>query len=219
MASQELSGYQRVDPDRIRQRAMRIMRGTRTHHEKFFDELETLIEVVDYLRSVGCVIVLVMGTWDLFHIGHATYILKGREEAQKLYPDAEKIIVVVGVDSDELTRERKGPKRPVVDEKERSSIIGHLESVDIVTIERELGFLHRHLPHDVRVISTTTDDLKADEETTRYCEKLVNLPPQAETSTSARVRLLFIEGGQEAVEKFEQGVNGLLKEMKNAFDV
>lgn len=219
MATEESLGYQKVNPDPIRQRAMRIMRGTRTCKEKFFDELETLAEAVNYLRSVGCVIVLIMGTWDLFHIGHATYILKGREETEKLYPKADKIIVVVGVDSDELTRKRKGPKRPVVDENERSSIIGHLESVDIVIIERELGFLHRHLPHDVRIISTTTEDLKADEETSRYCEKLVNLPPQAETSTSARVRLLFIEGGQEAVEKFENGVNGLLKEMKDAFDV
>ncbi len=219
MATQELSGYRKVAPDPVRQRAMRIMRGTRTYGEKHFDDLEELTEVVHYLRSVGCVIVLIMGTWDLFHIGHATYILKGREEAKKLYPDAEQIIVVVGVDSDELTRERKGPKRPVVDERERSSIIGHLESVDIVTLERELGHLHRHLPHDIRIISTTTGDLEADEETTRYCEHLVNLPPQSETSTSARVRLLFIEGSQEAIDRFRTRFDALLGEMSDAFKV
>lgn len=219
MATQQQPGFQKVEPDVLKQRAMRIMRGTRSYKEKYFDDLEELVEAVNYLRSVGCIIVLIMGTWDLFHDGHATYIHKGKEEAQKLYPEAEKVIVVVGVDSDELTRARKGPKRPIANENERSSIIGHLESVDMVTIERELGFLHRRLPHEVRIISTTTEDLKADEETSRYCEKLVNLPPQGETSTSARVRLLFIEGGQEAVEKFEKAVAGLLKEMKDAFDV
>lgn len=208
----ELPAYVAVEPDPTHKRAMRIMRGCRTRQEKLFDSLEELISVVGHLRTMGCVIVLTMGTWDLFHGGHADYIELGKLKARELYPDAEEVIMVVAVDTDELTRARKGPRRPIVNEGERAKIISHLESVDAVIFERELSYLHRRLPHDVRVISTTTG-IDVDEETTRYCAHLVNLPPQAETSTSARIRLLFVEGGQEVLGKLQK----MVEELKDAF--
>lgn len=219
MATQEIGRHQKVEPDPVQRRAVRIMRGTRTSTEKIFDSLEGAVDVVNCLRSMGCVIVLTMGTWDLYHEGHGNYIELAKQMAHERYPDAEKVIQVIGVDSDALTRERKGPRRPVVKEDERCRILRHHESIDMIVLEHELGHLHRHLPHDVRVISTTTSDLEADEETTRYCEHLVNLPPQAETSTSARVRLLILEGNQEAVKQFREGVDELLKRMEEKIDV
>lgn len=211
--------YSEAEPDGLRRRAMRIMNRTRSRKEKFFDNHEDLVEVIEHLRAVGCVIVLTMGTWDMIHEGHADYIELGKEEAKKLYPNAEQVIQIVAVDSDELTRQRKGPKRPVVKERERLNMMSHIESVDIVAYEHQLGYFHRHIPHEVRVISTSTTDLKADEETAKYCARLINLPPQAETSTSARIRLLILEGGQEVFERFREGIERLIKEVEDGFKV
>jgi cytidyltransferase-like protein len=201
---------------------MRIMRGNCSRSEKFFDSLEELVEVVNHLRSMGCVIALTLGSWDLLHIGHADYIEKGKEEARKLYPEAEQVILVVGVDSDELIRARKaekGPKRPIVDQDERRAIISHLSHVDVVSFQLELGYLQRHVPHDVWIISKTTEDLNANAAVPEHCEHVINLPPQAETSTTARVRLLFIQGGQDAISKFEKGMRTLVQEMRDALNI
>jgi cytidyltransferase-like protein len=195
---------------------MRHKRGSR---EKIFKELDDALRVIDHLRSMGCVIVLVMGTWDLIHRGHGDYIEKGKEEAAKLYPDAEEVVVVAAVDSDALTRERKGPKRPVVDEEERCIMISHIEWADIVVMENELGDLPTRVPHDVRVISTTTSDLEIGENVTSYCEHVVNLPPQAETSTSARIRLLILDGRQELLNSFRVGMERLIKEVEENLNV
>jgi cytidyltransferase-like protein len=219
MPESGLTTYRAAQPDELKRRAMRIMRRTCGRQEKHFDSFEELVQVVEQLRAMGCVIVLTMGTWDLFHIGHADYIAMGKEEARNLYPDAEQVIQVVAVDSDDLTRERKGPKRPVADERERSSIIAHLDPVDIVTIEREYRYLHRHLPHDVRVISTSTSDMESEAEMKRYCANLVNLPPQAQTSTTARLRMLVLEERDAVLDRFEEGVGQLIKEVRDGLQV
>jgi D-beta-D-heptose 7-phosphate kinase/D-beta-D-heptose 1-phosphate adenosyltransferase len=215
MSNEVLKGYQAVEPDPQHRQAMRLMKGTATRQERYIPDLQELVGVIEHLRSMGCVVVLTMGVWDLFHIGHAEYMEKGKLAAAEKYPDAEQVILIVGVDSDALTKERKGPKRPIVPETERCGIIGHIRSVDIVTLETSLGFLHKHIPHDVRVISTSTKDLTADAETTRYCAELVNLPPQAETSTSARIRTLVIDGGLEALKRMKTGLEKLIAEVEN----
>ena len=216
---QKPEGYHPQDPDPMMQRAMRLMRRSVPRQEKFFESATELAEVISHLRSAGCVIALTMGTWDLFHIGHADYIEKAKETVRERYPDAEQVILVVGVDTDELTRQRKGPKRPVVNEDERCALIGHLVHVDAIALQHELGYLQKQIPHDVYIISTTTPDLASMEEMQKNCREVINLPPQAETSTSARVRLLFIEGAQEALLRFGKSIGNLLEELGNAFEV
>src|ERR1700692_1623337 len=98
----------------IHRRAARILTGKATFEDRYIAEHQELESLIEQLREMGCVIVFTMGVWDLFHIGHAEYIHKGKEEARKKYPDAEHVIMIVGVDTDELTRRRKGPKRPIV---------------------------------------------------------------------------------------------------------
>src|SRR5271156_3110053 len=66
--------------------------------------------LVKHCRGLGLKIVLTQGSWDMVHIGHARYL----EEAKR-HGD----FLVVGVDSDEKIRRRKGPDRPVVPEGER----------------------------------------------------------------------------------------------------
>ncbi len=65
------------------------------------------------------------GIFDLLHIGHVTYLRQSRALGDFL---------VVGVNSDASTRRLKGPKRPLVPERERAAMLAALACVDYVTI-------------------------------------------------------------------------------------
>ncbi|KND51158.1 MAG: FAD synthetase [Parcubacteria bacterium C7867-001] len=204
----------RVNPTQLR--AARILKGNAKFDDKFFPNHDELSEVIGQLRSMGCVIAFTTGVWDLFHIGHAKYIRAGKEAARQLYPDAEHVIMVVGVDTDALTKQRKGPKRPIVPEAERYEILCELGTVDILVPQYEANQLYTLIDHDVRVISESTKDLPSDHDTIRaQCEHLVNLPPQAETSTTARIRILAIDGGIETLEKVSTKLLQAIEEARN----
>ncbi|MCC7500816.1 adenylyltransferase/cytidyltransferase family protein [Candidatus Nomurabacteria bacterium] len=164
---------------------------------------------------MGCVIVLIMGTWDLKHLGHENYIELGKDKAGEKFPKAEHVITVVAVDSDELTRARKGPKRPFVPEMERARQIAHTRSTDIVTIERKLAELPKILPHDVRVISESTNDEKKLKAQGIYCGQIVNLQQQLNDNSSARLSRLTLEGMAQAADMVESAMLKVLKEIKN----
>ncbi len=93
--------------------------------DRFISSHKNLARVVDDLKKNGYKIVLTQGVWDLIHEGHALYL-----EAAKSHGD----ILIVGVDSDELTKQRKGPNRPIVPQKERISMLIHLRHVDILIV-------------------------------------------------------------------------------------
>ena len=187
-------------PVPLRQRATRILKHTATYADRFIPDHSELADVLADLRSRGCIIVFTTGVWDLFHIGHGDYIQKGLEEATKLYSCAEHIVMVVGVDTDALTKARKGPQRPIVPEDERCRVLSHLRSVDIITLQYEFDQLFGVVSPHVQIVSTSTKDLPPGMEIARsHCEHLVSLPPQAETSTSARVRRLAFDGKLEAL--------------------
>ena len=208
-------GYRRAEPDSVQKRALRILKGIASFEDRFLDDHGELVRLVDSLRKMGCVIAFVTGVWDLIHIGHADYITLGKAEAVKLYPDADHVVLVVGVDSDDLTKRRKGPSRPIVPEEERFRMIGHLRAVDILTPQREEGQLFKILEHDVRIISTSTEDLPGFEEIRAQCDHVVNLPPQAKTSTTARIRGLSLDGAFSVLEKVENSLSTMLKEVRD----
>ena len=165
--------------------------GTNFEH-RYVPDLIRLGEMVQYWKKLDLRIVLTSGTFDLFHIGHAQYL-----EHAKALGD----ILVIGVDSDEKVRARKGPTRPVVPESERVLILAHMRHADVITLK------HVHHPNnhliklvspDVLVLSKSTkhdpEDIK---EKSKYCGEVVLLEPQAETSTSARLRLIQIKKVQQ----------------------
>lgn len=205
-------GYCPAVTDKSHSVALRVIKGTASFEDRYQPNVEELVRVVQTLRSMGCCIVFTTGVWDLFHIGHAEYIRCARERARELYPNIDHIIVVVGVDSDALTRERKGPARPIVPEEERLRVLSHLRDVDILALQTKVGQLFRIIPHDVRVVSESTSDLPALEEIKRQCQHLVNLPPQAATSTTARVRQLTYDGAAGVLTR----IKTLLKEVEDA---
>jgi rfaE bifunctional protein nucleotidyltransferase chain/domain len=180
--------------------------------KRFLPDHKELDAVVEDLKKNGAKIVLTQGVYDLIHEGHALYL-----EAAKSHGD----ILVVGVDSDELTKMRKGPNRPIVPEQERVNMLLHLRDVDIVTIREarhDIGELICLVKPDVLITSTTTEDFKNDLEAGKYneyCKSIVVLPPQATTSTTARIRNLTIEGAEKLAREVQKLTENFLNEIKN----
>ncbi len=177
----------------------------------FIPEYSDLRNKVEALKEAGHKVVLTQGVYDLIHEGHAIYL-----EKAKSYGD----ILIVGVDSDELTKKRKGPLRPIVPETERLRMLMHLRHVDIVTlrhISHDPGDLIRLVRPDVLIVSESTKDFTATM-ATEYegiCQEIVCLPPQALTSTSARIRLLTIEGAMKMAEQIKGAVDEFMNKIKN----
>lgn len=153
---------------------------------------------VDACKRLGMRVVLTSGTFDFFHEGHARYLEEARSHGE---------ILIIGVDNDEKVRTRKGPRRPLVAEDERMEILCHCRHVDMV-FKKRLGDPHWELIRTVQpdtLIATegtyTSDEIG--ELQTKYCGKVVVLPPQSATSTTARLRLLLIQTTEEIQERLE----------------
>ncbi len=198
------------------ERIDRVLAGTASFDDRYIANHAELAAFIDELRAREAIIAFATGVWDLFHIGHAEYIQKGKSKARELYPDAKHIIMVVGVDTDALTKQRKGPKRPIVPEEERRRVLGHLRSVDIITPQYEFNQLYGVVRPDVQIISTSTKDLPENiDHIARHCQHLVNLDPQAETSTTARIRTLALDGSLTAIERVSSKLLQVLAEAKD----
>lgn len=147
------------------------------------DKIEKYVEA---LRTLDLSIVLTSGTFDLTHIGHAKYL-----EKAKSFGD----ILIVGLDSDEKVRKRKGPERPVVPEHERALMIASLRSTDLITVksvdEEKWGLIKTVRPDTLIVTDKTYNDEQL-LELSNYCGQVVSLEPQATTSTSAEIRKLRV---------------------------
>lgn len=175
---------------------------------------DTTKSLVDRYRSIGKKIVLTQGSFDMIHIGHARYL----EEAKR-HGD----ILMVGIDSDEKVRGRKGEHRPVVPQDERLEMLVHLRSVDLVTV-KEVSDPKWHLIKIVRPdVLIITERMnysdKEKEKLEELCGEVVLLESQATTSTSARVRNLHTSGAdnvtKKIMEKFPDLVTEVFEEVKS----
>ena len=176
---------------------------------RYFTDYEVLKCTLDTLRVSGKKVVLTQGVYDLLHVGHAQYL-----EKAKSYGD----VLVVGVDSDELTRKRKGDGRPVVPQEERIAMLLHLRHVDIVVlrdIHHELEMLIKTIKPDVYIASESTKDFTVDAELASHCGEVHTLPPQATTSTTARVRQVSMLGADELAEEFARLIPDMVREVLN----
>jgi len=179
---------------------------------RFIPNYEDLKSAVEMLKRAGYRIVLTQGVYDLIHEGHALYL-----EAARKHGD----ILIVGVDSDQLTKLRKGPNRPIVPQKERIKMLVHLRHVDIVTIREAhhgIGDLIRLVQPDVLISSESTKDFTRDQvnEYEEHCGKIVVLPPQATTSTTARIRMLTIEGAEKLAAEVSKLTKEFLDKIRNS---
>jgi rfaE bifunctional protein nucleotidyltransferase chain/domain len=159
--------------------------------QRFVPDYRRISEIVAALRVLGRRVVLTMGTFDILHEGHSMYL-----EAARSYGD----FLIVGVDSDEKVRLRKGIWRPAVPELERLRMVTHQRGVGLVTL-KQAGDPRWALIEAVRpdVLVATADTYKPEEIEeleSKYCGKVEVLERMATVSTSARLRLLQLELAQ-----------------------
>jgi rfaE bifunctional protein nucleotidyltransferase chain/domain len=150
---------------------------------RFVESYERIESVVGALRTLGLKVVLTSGSFDIIHEGHSMYL-----EAARGMGD----FLIVGVDSDEKIRARKGPHRPAVPESERLRMVTHQRGVGLVTL-KHLHHARWALIKAVRpdVLVATADTYRADEIgelESAWCGRVEVLERMATVSTSARLR-------------------------------
>lgn len=171
---------------------------------RLIEDRQELVKIIEALRNLGYRIVLTMGVFDLLHIGHCNYLREAKAKGD---------ILVVGVDSDELTRESKGPNRPTVPEDERLGMLANVRWVDILVVrslKEHPDDLVKQIKPDVWVTSNTTKMFNRDvkKRLQKYCGDIITLDAQATISTTKRISQLERAGlgqlGRDMVEVLEK---------------
>ncbi len=183
-----------------------------TPRERYTDDVRQAVDFAERARQVGCRVVLTQGTFDLTHIGHARYVREAKNQGH---------VLIVGVDDDAKARKRKGENRPVVPLEERAEMLTHLRYVDLVVLKRaedEKWYLIKSIHPDVLIAVEGTYDEEEVIALSKLCGDIVVLPRQAETSTSAKVRKLVLDGAenltQELVSKIPIFVHEIYEGLK-----
>lgn len=143
-----------------------------------FDQLEA---IRTRLEQDGKRIVLTNGHFDLLHVGHLRYLKAARELGD---------VLVVGINDDATTTDRKGLRRPILPEQERAELLAGLTCVDFSVIFHE--------PTADRLIETLRPDVyvKGGDYTTDP-DGRGTLLPEAPTveRIGGEVRILPLESG------------------------
>jgi D-beta-D-heptose 7-phosphate kinase/D-beta-D-heptose 1-phosphate adenosyltransferase len=175
---------------------------------RYIPDYGRITEIVAALRVLELKVVLTMGTFDILHEGHSMYL-----EAARGYGD----FLIVGVDSDEKVRQRKGAWRPAVPELERLRMVTHQRGVGLVTlkhIDEPRWSLIRAVRPDVLV--ATAETYTPDEITeleAKYCGRVEVLDRMATVSTSARLRLLQFGLGERMSQRLSERLPDLLQDV------
>lgn len=157
---------------------------------KIVSDIKKLQKIISHCRALGLKIVLTQGTWDLLHIGHARYFREAKKHGN---------LLVVGVDSDEKVRARKGPDRPVVPQSERMEMVAHVKYADLVVLKNlsdPKWFLIKSIRPDVLIATRDTYTSAEIKALKKFCGEVKVLKPQATTTTSAKIRLLQISAAK-----------------------
>ena len=91
--------------------------------------------------------VFVNGTFDILHRGHLELLNYAKSFGY----------VIVGIDTDECIKEKKGPSRPIHNQEERKFLLENLRSVDEVIFfssEPEFGRLIKSLEPDIIIVGS-----------------------------------------------------------------
>jgi len=190
----------------------------RNHESRYIPDHDELVRVLRHLQEGGFSIVLTQGVYDMIHKGHVRYLEKAKEAAGK------RGFLVVGVDSDELTRQRKQkpgePRRPFDTFDDRVEMLLHTRYVDMVTI-RDVGprleELVEKVRPDVLIMSKGTKDVNQEHisHLEKYCGRLEWLPPQSGDSTTARLRELVLTGASQLAEELQKSVDNFIQGIRD----
>jgi len=176
-------------------------------NKRYISDYKKLGEIISHCKGLGMKIVLTQGSYDMLHIGHARYM----EEAKR-HGD----LLIIGVDSDEKIRFRKGPERPIVPQEERLEMVAHLRPVDIVVL-KELNHPKWHLIKTVKpnvlIATKETYSKKQLKDLKKYCGEVVVLEPKATTTTSAKIRKLQINTAKSLGQNLTPKIMGIIEEV------
>ncbi len=143
---------------------------------------QQLTKVVKAHRDLEQTIVLTQGTYDMVHVGHGRYLQDAKKRGD---------VLIVGVDSDEKVRQRKGVGRPIVPEEERVEMLTYFSSVDHVVIkplQAEKWSLIKLVRPDVLIVTEEAYTPAQLEQLSQFCGRVEVLSRKALTSTSAKIR-------------------------------
>lgn len=183
-----------------------IVGGGMGFGHRYIPNYKDLSIVLGTLKDAGYNIVLTQGVYDLFHVGHKRYLEDAKNEGD---------ILVVGVDSDELTKSMKGPKRPFDNLESRVELLSGLRAVDIITIRNKNDHMYdliKLVRPDTLIMSKTTSTFtkKDKENLEKYCGEIKILPARAATTTTAKLRILMIDGADQLGKKITLLIDNFL---------
>jgi rfaE bifunctional protein nucleotidyltransferase chain/domain len=178
---------------------------------RYVKDYTRISEIVEALRVLELKVVLTSGSFDILHEGHSMYL-----EAARGYGD----FLIVGLDSDEKLRERKGPGRPAVPELERLRMVTHQRGVGLVTL-KNLDEPKWALIKAVRpdVLVATAETYSADEIAeleAKYCGRVEVLERMATVSTSARLRRLQMGLAEKLSQRLPELIQGMIDETEGS---
>lgn len=172
------------------------------------------LEALEAARAAGKKIGLVMGSWDNFHYGHNRYLKRAKEFCDYL---------IVGMDSDEKIRARKGPNRPLIPQNERYITIkeagtapvgkyvpGKSLADDIVIkqVDEKKWELIKKIKPDVLVVIPENYSMNDVDKLVNECGvgSVVVLGRQAETSTTNQLRQKLIANMSDKVDNYKDAI-------------
>jgi rfaE bifunctional protein nucleotidyltransferase chain/domain len=170
---------------------------------RFVESYERIETIVSALKTLGLRVVLTSGSFDIIHEGHSMYL-----EAARRFGD----FLIVGLDSDDKIRGRKGPGRPAVPQMERLRMVTHQRGVGLVTlkgVEHARWELIKTVGPDVLVATEDTySAAEIAELEERYCGRVEVLERMATVSTSARLRRIQLGIPEPEAEAGDQPATG-----------
>ena len=176
--------------------------------QRYVPEYPRITEIVAALRVLGLKVVLTMGTFDILHEGHSRYL-----EAARGFGD----FLIVGVDSDEKVRQRKGAWRPAVPELERLRMVTHQRGVGLVTVkpadEPRWSLISAVRPDVLVATAETYTPEEIAELEAKYCGRVEVLERMATVSTTARLRLLQLGLGERMSQRLSERLPDLLQDV------
>ena len=90
-----------------------------------FCSLKQITQIVRNLQKKGKKVVFTNGCFDLIHVGHISLFQKAKSLGD---------VLIVAINSDKSLANIKGPKRPLVCQKDRVKVLSALEDIDYIII-------------------------------------------------------------------------------------
>lgn len=92
------------------------------------EKIKTLAELQQIradAKHQGSQVVWTNGCYDILHAGHVLYLQTAKKQGD---------LLILGLNSDASVQKTKGPKRPIVNERERAIVLAGLSCVDFIVI-------------------------------------------------------------------------------------